>query len=58
MRAHKVASWRISPEIRAAVAEYARQTRRSQVGAAEVLLQAALDAAAERGEWLPPRESE
>ena len=45
--------WRLPPDLIAAIAEYARQTRRSQVGAAEVLLRAALTNAAERGEWTP-----
>lgn len=54
MRAHKAVTWRLDPELTAMVAEYARQTRRSQVGAAEVLLQGALDAAEKRGEWTPP----
>lgn len=46
--------WRLPADLKRAVAAYAEQTRRSHVGAAEVLLRAALAAAADRGEWTPP----
>lgn len=46
--------WRLPDDLKRAVAAYAEQTRRSHVGAAEVLLRAALAVAAERGEWTPP----